>query len=393
MRGLFALVVGCVGALAGGCGNGGGGGGSPPVVLVTTLDDAGAGSLRSAVAAAPAGAIVRFEDGLAGTIFLTTGEIGFARDVEIDGPGAAVVTVSGSDASRIFFVPDGVEAVVRGLLLREGAGSHGGAIRSEGSLVLDRVVIDDCHADRAGGVASLGSLVVTDCTVRGCSGFNGGGIAVETGTARIESSTFEANLADGNSAGGLLVQEDAVATLLNCTFTGNSATGLDRVGGAIGLFAESASPELRMSLCTLSGNTATGSGGGIYAGFLTILRIRNCVVAGNTAPAGPDLFAGPGADVQSVGHNVVGDGTDSGLVNGVGGDQVGSALTPLDPMLGPFADHGGPTATFSLLVGSPAIDAVPDAACDDADGDPVDVDQRGEPRPSGADCDAGAFEL
>jgi hypothetical protein len=54
-------------------------------------------------------------------------------------------------------------------------------------------------------------------------------------------------------------------------------------------------------------------------------------------------------------------------------------------VLGPLQDNGGSTVTHALLPGSPAIDA----------GDPTrcrGTDQRGVPRPQGAECDIGAFE-
>lgn len=41
---------------------------------------------------------------------------------------------------------------------------------------------------------------------------------------------------------------------------------------------------------------------------------------------------------------------------------------------------------------SPAVDAIPEAACVDHEGEPLRVDQRGYPRPSGSGCDIGAFE-
>src|SRR5262245_23531056 len=34
---------------------------------------------------------------------------------------------------------------------------------------------------------------------------------------------------------------------------------------------------------------------------------------------------------------------------------VGTAATPIDPMLAPLQDNGGPTQTMALLPGSPAI--------------------------------------
>jgi hypothetical protein len=55
----------------------------------------------------------------------------------------------------------------------------------------------------------------------------------------------------------------------------------------------------------------------------------------------------------------------------------------VDPLLGPLADNGGPTDTFALGAGSPALDFA--GACGLA------ADQRGLARPPSA-CDSGAFE-
>ena len=63
-------------------------------------------------------------------------------------------------------------------------------------------------------------------------------------------------------------------------------------------------------------------------------------------------------------------------------------LTPADPLLGPLADHGGPTQTQALGAFSPAIDQVPLTSC-------LSTDQRGFPRPDEigeSACDVGAYE-
>ena len=52
-----------------------------------------------------------------------------------------------------------------------------------------------------------------------------------------------------------------------------------------------------------------------------------------------------------------------------------------------LADNGEPTETHALLPGSVAIDVIPADMCE------VDEDQRGEARPGGTMCDAGAFEV
>jgi hypothetical protein len=64
--------------------------------------------------------------------------------------------------------------------------------------------------------------------------------------------------------------------------------------------------------------------------------------------------------------------------------NVGS-VNGIDPLLGPLANNGGPTATCALLPGSPAIDAVKDNSY------PA-TDQRGFRRPFGPAGDIGAVE-
>src|SRR6185369_13551213 len=74
---------------------------------VTNLNDSGAGSLRQAVldANAAAGAdVITFQSGLSGTITLTTGELDLYDSVDIQGPGAATLAVSGNNASRVFYI-------------------------------------------------------------------------------------------------------------------------------------------------------------------------------------------------------------------------------------------------------------------------------------------------
>lgn len=64
-----------------------------------------------------------------------------------------------------------------------------------------------------------------------------------------------------------------------------------------------------------------------------------------------------------------------------------------------LANNGGPTQTIALRAGSPAIDAIPPAACTAADGSPLPTDQRGYARPADgnrdgiAGCDVGAYEF
>jgi hypothetical protein len=121
--------------------------------------------------------------------------------------------------------------------------------------------------------------------------------------------------------------------------------------------------------------------------------LHDTLVAGNFRGATDVLYSIRddvfGALNQGGDYNLIGDGTGmSGLSNGVNGNLVGSASAPIDPLLGPLQDNGGPTQTMALLAGSPAIDA----------GDPnytgpPFTDQRGFARVYNGRIDIGAFEF
>src|SRR5262249_36773355 len=119
--------------------------------------------------------------------------------------------------------------------------------------------------------------------------------------------------------------------------------------------------------------------------------IRNSIIAANLVGLG-----GTGPDVSgaftSGGHNLIGDGSGAtGFVNGINGDMVGTAASPIDPRLGALAFNGGPTKPHALLAGSPAIDKGDNAVA------PA-TDQRGAARGKDGDgngsriADIGAFE-
>ena len=84
--------------------------------------------------------------------------------------------------------------------------------------------------------------------------------------------------------------------------------------------------------------------------------LTSTLVAGNrAATGGPDVS---GSVLATSAYNLIGDGSDaSGLTDGINGNQVGTAVSPINPLLGPLQDNGGPTQTRALLAGSPALNA------------------------------------
>src|SRR5688572_6474763 len=77
---------------------------TPATFTVTSFNDAGPGTLRQALL--DANALVGLDDvvfgqGLTGTIVLNTGQINISDSVNLRGPGANAMTVSGNNLSRI----------------------------------------------------------------------------------------------------------------------------------------------------------------------------------------------------------------------------------------------------------------------------------------------------
>lgn len=227
----------------------------------------------------------------------------------------------------------------------------------------------------------------------------GGGIYVREGTLTITASTISANEAD--SGGGIFMTAGSPAiTVLNSTISGNSA---DYSGG--GVFVDAGVATFNNT--TVTGNRANayegynGDGGGIYnqGGATTV---RNTILAGNIDA--PDAWntiladdCGGAGGVVSDGYNIIGN--DTGCTfTAAAGDQIGTEVAPLDPLLGALAANGGPTLTHALEVVSLALDAANPAVPGSGGSACESNDQRGVPRPAdgdpvpGAICDIGAYE-
>ena len=309
------------------------------------------------------------------------------------------VTISGGNAVRVLQVEGHVTATLRGLTITGGfTTGDGGGVYNGGTLTLAGCTVSGNSAGSKGG--GLGNysgssvLTLTDCAVSGNSADNGGGGVFNGGTLTLAGCTVSGNTADndggglynfeglaaltgctvsGNSAsqGGGLNNYDAVLTLTNCTVSGNRAGALggglstldayttlldctvwgNSAGNGGGGLCTQSDGYLSLSNCTVSGNSADNNGGGLLDDDNTSTTLTNTIVAGQKA--GGDIT---GAVNPVSANNLVGSGAGmTGIDNGSRGNQVGTAQTPLDPLLAPLGDYGGPTLTFPLLPGSPAI--------------------------------------
>lgn len=357
---------------------------------VTNLDDSGAGSLRQAILDAnanPGPDSIDFQDELAGTITLTSGELPqITEALTINGPGVFSIIVSGNHASRVFGISNGINVSIAGLTISDGQTSgDGGGIFSNGNLTLTNVVVSGCSSGLGGGgIYSNGTMVITNCTLSDnhCDGdtnasaggiFNGGSLTITASTLSNNSAFRGGGIFNVNGTGPL--------TMTNCTISANSAVNS---GGGIYNFGAA-----NISFSTFSGNSAgANGGGGIFNDAIAILKIKNSIVANSTS-GGDCSNAGT---FNATGVNFTTNGTCPGF----------TVVTPAQLKLGPLADNGGNTQTHALLPGSVAIDAAPD--CTDVFGNPgspkvgapkatVTTDQRGVGRPQGSACDVGSFEL
>ncbi|NEO85738.1 MAG: DUF4347 domain-containing protein [Spirulina sp. SIO3F2] len=222
---------------------------------------------------------------------------------------------------------------------------------------------------------TLKNLTIQNGSIAG----SGGGIRhLSTGTLTLEGSTVTGNTAGGNGGGIYGLNSAGPINLVNTTVSGNSS-GAN--GG--GIYAANGTITNATITNNTAGNTISfGNGGGVYSG--TSLTIQNSIIAGNTdgntaVSNHPDVS---GTFVDS-GNNLIG--INEGSANFTNSTLVGTLASPLDPVLGPLANNGGPTQTHALLTGSPAINGGADIAS-------ITTDQRGEARASGS-FDIGAFEL
>jgi predicted outer membrane repeat protein len=90
----------------------------------------------------------------------------------------------------------------------------------------------------------------------------------------------------------------------NSTLSGNSAT--DDGGGVYN------SGELKLSNSSLSGNTATNNGGGIFNFF--DITVSNCSVTGNTAASGGGIYTF-GGTLTLVGSNDISNNSPDNIVH------------------------------------------------------------------------------
>ena len=268
-------------------------------------------------------------------------EIIIDNDVILDGEGKLTVAADGGDPDhRVFRVPGGVAAELRGFTVTEGGPDEGGGFLNLGRLSLTSVTVSGNSAggQLGGGILNQGTLTLTNSTVSG------------------NSSTYPGR---GTGGGGIHNDNSGTMTLMNSTVSGNTGGGI-RSDGTM----------------TLTNSTVSGDGISSREG---VVMLANSVVDGACD-----------GNITSNGYNIESPGNTCGF------DQEGDqpSVTEEDLNLGELANNSGPTMTHLPGGGdfgedSAAIDKIPGDSCDVTD------DQRGQPRPEtgGTMCDVGSVEV
>lgn len=259
------------------------------MITVTNTNDAGAGSLRAAIAAAALGEEIVFS--VTGTINLTTGELVIVQDVIISGPGFSFLTIATTHAQRIFNITGGV-VTITGLTMSGGNpifDPNGGNLRNEGTLTMSGCVIRAGQAVDGGGIYNLGSITADNCLLNfnGCTtgGSGRGGAIWNDGTLIMSFCNIDSNNVNGGAPTlGGAIWNDGTVTATYCSITNNTCIGPTPMGG--GVYSEGT---VTLSKCTIDSNLANSNinggtiqGGGIASQFGT-LTVEFSTVSNNQA--------------------------------------------------------------------------------------------------------------
>jgi CSLREA domain-containing protein len=302
----------------------------------------------------------------------------------------SLATAQGNSIS----LPAGVYKLTLGeLVLRNNTRIIGAGLTASSAAGARTTIIDAQGRSRVINVPANTATVVAGVTLTGGRADDGAGVLIgNNGGLVLVNAVVEGNVATGLGGGVHLARGslDTVGTAISSNRAGN--------GGGVAADTQS---DVGITASTVTGNTASGLGGGIFS--VGNVSLQQATIANNSAQAGGAVYMDPTASGRYAIANTIlaGAGSDAacggavatashiGWTGNIADDAtcafaVAEGRQSLDPRLGPLKNNRGPTDTMALLQGSPAIDTGNLNAC-------FTRDQRGAA--AVGTCDVGAFEF
>jgi hypothetical protein len=281
----------------------------PSTLIVTTSADSGTGSLRDAIAAAASGNTIRFASSLDHQTITLKSQLTLSKNLDIEGPGAGLLTISGAGTNRVFAVAAGAAVTLDELTIANGFDAilgQGGGIDNAGTLAVSHDVLSNNEA--LGTTANNGGL--------------GGGIFNEAGgVLKVTDSTFTGNQVVGGPTGlgfGGGLMNLGTASVSNCTFTGDQATGGGAGFGSGGGISDQTFPTGGVGILSVTNSVFTnnvvsdgsgpfGEGGGIDVASGASLTVTNSTFLGNEAVATTPFSSSFGGGINNFAGTVSAD--------------------------------------------------------------------------------------
>ncbi len=358
---------------------------------------------------------------ISGDIFLRAPFVASGGSVvEVTGGTVTLEGLTISNSSAGLIVAAGADVTLRNV---EVSGNFfesvtGGGIRSEGNLtILDSEISGNTTGASGGGIhQSGGTLKIHDSIISDNRISNAGlnavfgaaGITLADGAiAEISNSLIEdnraTNLSTGGRAGGLLLEANSQAVIVNTTFHNNSFELNPLLSdGAGSIFNENGFLELVHSTVTGGVGSFTGGLRTVGGGLDGSTTLRNSIITGNRDQDGSANDLSQNGALILTGKNIIGDSLFDGVTAIQNNILTSDVFAVVDGLgAGVLASNGGPVETVLLKADGVAVDpggtpATQDELDADRDGDTaedLDVDARGGDRLVGSSRDLGAVEI
>lgn len=235
--------------------------------------------------------------------------------------GSGHATLSGGGATSLFRVYGGSHLAIADCTLADGDSDFGGAIRSDGGLLLAQTTFSGCSA-RLGGAIYAADVEASNCTFTNCvSGNSGGAVFVmEYGTFLASNCAFVDNVAYPSGDGGAIyAAPKSFVAVERATFLGNSASD----GSAV--YADNQSV-VTLSNATFAQNTAEYSFCAVISGLGAWLDVSFVTSWGNTSDEFTVSFLEQWAGSASISDSLIAEAAPDAITAATDSDTIFSAM-------------------------------------------------------------------